>query len=63
MQCSHSLSGLDLVQPKGESKPAGQLLNATHMGGGAVQVGTLILYQLIEELREKERAFEKVRTF
>lgn len=54
VECGHSLSGFDLVQPKGEGKPAGKLLNAADMGGGAVQVGTLVLDQLIEQLRNRQ---------
>lgn len=51
VQCCHSLSGFDLVQSKSQSKTAGKLFNATHMGRGSVQVWPLILHQLIKELR------------
>lgn len=51
MQCGHGLSGFDLVQPKRECKATGQFLNAADMGGRSVQVGSLVLDQLIEELQ------------
>ncbi len=54
VQCGHSLSGLDLVQAKGEGKATGQFLNTTHMRWGPVQVRPLILDQLIKELKNRK---------
>lgn len=51
VQCGHGLSGFDLVQPKRECKATGQFLNAADMRGRSVQVGSLVLDQLIEKLQ------------
>lgn len=53
VQCGHSLSCLDLIQAKSEGKPTGQFLNSTNMGRCPVQIRTLLLNKLIEQL-EKE---------
>lgn len=54
VQRGHSLSGLDLIQPEGESKATGQLLDAAHMRRCSVQVGPLILQQFVEQLKETQ---------
>lgn len=53
VQRGNSLSGLDLIQAKCESKTARELLNATDVRRGPVQVGSLVLEQLVEQLQEK----------
>lgn len=50
VQRGHSLSSLDLIQAEGESEAAGQLLDAAHVRRCPVQVWTLILQQLVEQL-------------
>ncbi len=55
VQRGHSLSGLDLVQAKGEGKATGQFLNTTHMRRRPVQVRPLILDQLIKELKNRKK--------
>lgn len=55
MQSCYCLPGFDLIQSKCESEAAGQLFNATHVGRSSVQIGPLILYQLVKELRTNRR--------
>lgn len=52
MQRSHSLPGLDLVQAEGEGEAAGQFFDAADVRRRPVQVGPLILEQLVEQLRK-----------
>lgn len=51
VQRGHRLPGLDLIQTKGEGEAAGQLLDAADVGRRAVQVGPLVLQQLVEQLQ------------
>lgn len=51
VQRGDSLSGLDLIQAKGEGKATGQFLDAADVGRCPVQVGPLILKQLVEQLK------------
>ncbi len=51
MQCGNSLSGLDLIQAEGEGEAAGQLLDAADVRRRSVQVGSLVLQQLVEQLQ------------
>lgn len=51
MQGRHGLSGFDLIESEGQGEAASQLLNTADMGGGSVQIGTLILYEFVEELK------------
>lgn len=50
VQRSHSLPGLDLVQAEGEGKATGQFFDAADVGRRPVQIGPLILEQLVEQL-------------
>lgn len=51
MQRGHSLPGLDLVQAEGEGEAAGQFFDAADVRRRPVQIGPLILEQLVEQLR------------
>lgn len=64
VQRGHSLSGLDLIQAKGEGKSTGQFLDAADVGRCPVQVGPLILKQLVEQLKHthRKKAFVHIRT-
>lgn len=53
MQRGNSLSGLDLIQAKCEGKTARELLNATDVRRGSVQVGSLVLEQFVEQLQDR----------
>lgn len=51
VQRGDSLSGLDLIQAKGEGKATGQLLDAADVRRRPVQVGSLVLEELVEQLQ------------
>lgn len=58
MQRGNSLSGLNLIQAKCEGKTACELLDATDVRGGSVQVGSLVLEQFVKQLQDRcQKAF------
>lgn len=52
VQRGNSLSGLDLIQAEGEGEAAGQLLDAADVRRRPVQVWSLVLQQLVEQLQQ-----------
>lgn len=63
MQRGHSLPGLDLVQAEGEGEAAGQLFDAADVRRRPVQVGPLILEQLVEQLKRVDIMFVRQGNF
>lgn len=62
VQRGNSLSGLDLIQAEGEGETAGQLLDAADVRRRPVQVGSLVLQELVEQLQHTcEKRFVKTR--
>jgi len=55
VQRCDSFPGLDLIQAEGEGEAAGQLLDAADVRRCPVQVGALILQQLVEQLQENRQ--------
>lgn len=56
VQCGHGLSGLDLIQAEGEGEASCQLLDAADVRRRPVQVGSLVLQQLVEQLQHTRRS-------